>query len=80
MSAKQPPQPAPALRCLMDLKDGETGIIRVNPDRKSTEMGLYPGVGVRMFRNRLHERSLVIGACDARFLVSSVIAKKIEVE
>lgn len=67
-------------RCLMDLKDGEEAVIRVNGDRKSTEMGLFPGARVMMFRNRKAERSLVIGAGDARFLVSRVIAKKVEIE
>jgi Fe2+ transport system protein FeoA len=43
-------------------------------------MGLFPGVRVRMFRNRKHERSLVIGAGEARFLVSRAIAKKVEME
>jgi len=33
-----------------------------------------------MFRNRKHERSLVIGAGEARFLVSRAIAKKVEME
>jgi len=33
-----------------------------------------------MFRNRKGEQSLVIGAGDARFLVSRAIAKKVEVE
>jgi Fe2+ transport system protein FeoA len=65
-------------RSLMELKDGEDGIIRANHDRKSAEMGLFPGVRVRMFRNRKHERSLVIGAGEARFLVSRAIAKKVE--
>jgi Fe2+ transport system protein FeoA len=67
-------------RCLVDLTDGECGTIRVNHDRKSAEMGLYPGVRVRMFRNRKHERSLVICAGEARFLVSRAIAKKVELE
>ncbi len=67
-------------RCLMDLKDGEQAVIRVNGDRKSTEMGLFPGARVKMFRNRKSERSLVIGAGDARFLVSRVIAKVVEIE
>ncbi|OQC33538.1 MAG: hypothetical protein BWX70_00037 [Verrucomicrobia bacterium ADurb.Bin070] len=67
-------------RSLMDLKDGEGGIIRANHDRKSAEMGLFPGVRVQMFRNRKHERSLVIGAGEARFLVSRAIAKKVEME
>ena len=65
-------------RSLMDLKDGESGTIRVNHDRKSAEMGLFPGARVQMFRNRKHERSLVIGAGEARFLVSRAIAKKVE--
>ena len=67
-------------RSLFDLTDGETGIIRANGDRKSTEMGLFPGARVVMFRNRKAERSLVIGAGDARFLVSRSIAQKVELE
>ena len=71
---------APAqIRHLIDLKDGETGFIRANSDRKSTEMGLFPGVRVVMFRNRRSELSLVIGAGDARFLVSRVIARQVEI-
>jgi Fe2+ transport system protein FeoA len=65
---------------LLELNDGETGLIRSNSDRKSIEMGLFPGARVVMFRNRKAERSLVIGAGDARFLVSRVIAQKVEVE
>jgi len=67
-------------RFLLDLKDGEQGVIRANSDRKSTEMGLYSGARVVMFRNRKSERSLVIGAGDARFLVSRSIAQKVEIE
>ncbi len=69
-----------AERSLMDLKDGEGGVIRANHDRKSAEMGLFPGARVQMFRNRKHERSLVIGIGDARFLVSRTIAKKVDLE
>jgi Fe2+ transport system protein FeoA len=64
---------------LLDLKDGEAGVIRKNGDRKSTEMGLYPGARVAMFRNRKSERSVVIAAGDARFLVSRAIAQKVEI-
>lgn len=67
-------------RRLIDLKDGESGIIRKNGDRKSTEMGLYPGARVVMFRNRKSEMSVVIGAGDARFLVSRAIAKHVEID
>lgn len=68
------------VRCLLDLKDGDEGVIRKNSDRKSTEMGLFPGVRVAMFRNRKSERSVVVGAGDARFLVSRAIAQKVELE
>jgi Fe2+ transport system protein FeoA len=68
------------MRCLLELKDGESGVIRANGDRKSTEMGLFPGARVVMFRNRTSERSLVIGAGDARFLVSRAIAQNVAVE
>lgn len=66
-------------RCLLDLKDGEAGVIRKNSDRKSTEMGLFPGARVAMFRNRKAERSVVIAAGDARFLISRTIALKVEI-
>lgn len=80
MSASEAKGPGTPARCLADLKDGEQGIIRANGDRKSTEMGLFPGARVVMFRNRKAEQSLVIGAGDARFLVSRVIANKVEIE
>ncbi len=80
MSAKDPETMQPDTRCLVDLNDGEAGIIRSNGDRKSTEMGLFPGARVSMFRNRKSERSLVIGAGDARFLISRTIAQKVEIE
>lgn len=67
-------------RSLLDLQDGDEGVIRSNSDRKSTEMGLFPGARVAMFRNRKSERSVVIGAGDARFLVSRAIAQKVEIE
>jgi Fe2+ transport system protein FeoA len=80
MNADEQTAQADQARCLVDLKDGEQAVIRVNGDRKSTEMGLFPGVRVVMFRNRTSEKALVIGAGDARFLVSRVIAKKVELE
>lgn len=80
MNAEQPKRPVAPTRCMMDLADGESGVIRMNGDRKSTEMGLFPGARVVMFRNRKAEQSLVIGAGDARFLVSRAIAKKVEIE
>ena len=80
MNVSEQGVPKPQSRFLMDLRDGEEGIIRVNGDRKSTEMGLFPGARVVMFRNRKSERSMVIGAGDARFLVSRVIAQQVEVE
>jgi Fe2+ transport system protein FeoA len=64
---------------LLDLTDGQAGIIRKNSDRKSSEMGLYPGARVAMFRNRKSERSVVIAAGDARFLVSRTIAQRVEI-
>lgn len=65
---------------LKDMRDGEVGVISANGDRKSAEMGLFQGVNVTMFRNRKHERSLVIGAGEARFLVSRAIADQVRVE
>ena len=80
MSGNEAKGPAEQARRLVDLADGESGIIRTNGDRKSTEMGLFPGARVAMFRNRKSEHSLVIGAGDARFLISRAIAKKVEIE
>lgn len=65
---------------LLDLKDHQKGVILLNPDRKSSEMGLYPGARVEMFRNRANERSVVVGADDARLLVSRPIAQEIKVK
>ena len=79
MSVDESKEPVAQTRCLMDLKDGESGIIRMNRDRKSTEMGLFPGSRVVMFRNRKSEQSLVIGAGDARYLISRAIAQKVEI-
>ncbi|HOE61323.1 MAG TPA: FeoA family protein [Kiritimatiellia bacterium] len=72
------PATAGKTRNLLDLQDGETGRIRSNRDRKSAEMGLFAGVRVTMFRNRKSEHSVVVGAGDARFLVSRPIAEHIE--
>lgn len=69
----------PAFRSLLDLRDGESAVIHKNSDRKSTEMGLFPGARVEMFRNRKAERSVVIAAGDARFLISRAIAQKVEI-
>ncbi len=80
MSASEQKAQVPPARYLMDLKDGEQAVIRANGDRKSTEMGLFPGARVVMFRNRKSEQALVIGAGDARFLVSRAIAKMVELE
>ena len=80
MNAGEADKPVGQPRCLIDLKDGETAVIRANGDRKSTEMGPFPQARVVMFRNRKGEQSLVIGAGDARFLVSRAIAKKVEIE
>lgn len=72
------PDAAGKRRSLLDLQDGETGRILINRDRKSAEMGLFAGAHVTMFRNRKSERSVVVGAGDARFLVSRPIAEHIE--
>ena len=79
MKAEGPKAQTPKAGYLMELKDGESAVIRENGDKKSMEMGLFPGARVTMFRNRKSEQSLVIGAGDARFLISRVIAKKVEI-
>ncbi len=61
------------------MKDGDSSVIVRNGDRKSAEMGLFSGTQVTMFRNRKSERSLVIGADEARFLITRAIANQIEV-
>ncbi len=76
----QQPSHAAKIRFLIDLQDGQSGVILCNQDRKSSEMGLFPGARVHMFRNRRNERSVVIGAEEARFLVSRAIAQQISLE
>jgi len=80
MSAEELKTQTQRVRTLVELKDGEEAVIRTNGDKKSMEMGLFPGARVIMFRNRKSEQSLVIGAGDARFLVSRTIARKVEIE
>jgi len=79
MNAPRESGAASTARCLLDLRDGESAVIRANNDRKSTEMGLFPGARVEMFRNRKSERSVIIAADDARFLISRAIAQKVEI-
>ncbi|MDD3544485.1 MAG: FeoA family protein [Kiritimatiellae bacterium] len=77
MNPQKKPSALTDAQFLAELKDGARGVIASNPDRKSAEMGLFPGAVVTMFRNRKNERSLVIGAGDARFLISRTIARQI---
>lgn len=80
MKANEPGEAGGRTHSLLELKDGEAGLICKNTDRKSTEMGLFPGAQVVMFRNRKSERSVVLAAGDARFLVSRTIAQNVEIE
>lgn len=66
-----------ALTELSHLPEGAEARIETNPDRKSRDMGLFPGTVVRMVRNHRLEKSLVVAAGDARLLVSRRIAARI---
>lgn len=65
------------LPVLDSLPDGGQGLIRVNPDRKSREMGLAPGAHVRMLRNHRRDHAVVVAVGDGRFFVSRGIAEQI---
>ena len=79
MNPKEKSNALPETQFLTELKDGACGVITCNTDRKSAEMGLFPGAVVTMFRNRKNERSLVVGAGEARFLISRTIARQIAI-
>lgn len=59
------------------LVDGEEGVVSACPSRKAREMGLAPGVQVRMMRSRRSELAVVVAVEDARFMVSRVVARQI---
>ena len=67
-----------AERVAMDtLADGEEAVVSACPSRKAREMGLAPGVQVRMMRSRRSELAVVVAVADARFMVSRAVARQI---
>lgn len=67
-------------RLVAEMGDGEECLIRANPDRKSREMGLFPGAHVHMLRNRPRAHALVLACGEMRVAISRAIAARIEVE
>ena len=59
------------------LADGEEAMVSACPSRKAREMGLAPGVQVRMMRSRRSELAVVVAVEDARFMVSRAVARQI---
>lgn len=69
----------PELLVLDTLADGSEAVVSACPSRKAREMGLAPGVQVRMMRNRRREHAVVVAVEDARFMVARAIARTIVV-
>ena len=67
----------PELVALDTLRDGCTAVVSACPSRKAREMGLAPGVHVRMMRSRGGERAVVVAVEDARFMVARTVAQQI---
>ncbi len=67
----------PWLTELDALADGGEAMVSACPSRKAREMGLTPGVQVRMMRNRRREHAVVVAVEDARFMVARAVARTI---
>lgn len=65
---------------LNQVQESEKVHIVCNPDRKTLEMGVYPGTIVIMMRNYESEQNLIIAIENGRFIIARNIAEKIRIK
>jgi Fe2+ transport system protein FeoA len=65
---------------LNQVQESEKVQIVCNPDRKTLEMGVYPGTTVIMMRNFESEQNLIIAIENGRFIIARNIAEKIRIK
>lgn len=61
------------------LHEQKTATVQLNPDSKSREMGLFPGVDCTMIRNRYGENMLIVAVGATRFILTRPIARRIHI-
>lgn len=73
-------KPVPPARHLAEAFEGQAYRIVANPDRQSREMGFFPGMEVRVFRNVEGEHGIVVAAGSSRYVVARKAASGIRIE
>jgi Fe2+ transport system protein FeoA len=68
---------ASAKRALSEFHPGETGVVRSNPDLRTTELGFAHGTRLEVLRNDSGDESLIVVIGDSRFAVPRAAAMKI---
>ncbi|HNX00039.1 MAG TPA: FeoA family protein [Candidatus Cloacimonadota bacterium] len=64
---------------LNQVMENEQVLILCNPDRKTLEMGLYPGSVVTIMRNDSIEQNLIIAIENGRYIIARNIAERIRI-
>lgn len=65
---------------LDQVQEKEKVLVVCNPDKKTLEMGIYPGLTVIMMRNYEAEQNLIIAIENGRFIIARNIAEKIRIK
>jgi Fe2+ transport system protein FeoA len=64
---------------LSELSQDASAVILSNHDKQTLEMGMFPGVAIRVLKNRPANPSVVVAAGDSRYIISRQAAMQIEV-
>lgn len=65
---------------LNQVQENEAVMVVCNPDKKTLEMGIFPGAKVIMMRNFDTEQNLIIAIENGRFIVARNIANRIKIK
>jgi len=67
-------------RCsLADLAQDADAVILTNGDKQTLEMGMFPGVAVRVLNSRPANPNVVVAAGGSRYIIPRTVAQKIGV-
>lgn len=58
---------------------GQNFVIVCNPDRKTMEMGIYPGGTVMVQKNDPTDQNIVVAIGNSRFIIPRELAQRIRV-
>ncbi|QHI68300.1 FeoA family protein [Tichowtungia aerotolerans] len=73
---------AAGCRCacrLSELGQDTSAVILSNHDKQTLEMGMFPGVAIRILKNHPSNPSVVVAAGDSRYIISRQAAMQIGV-